>query len=259
MHLGSLPLLASSHLGLGQSIQSGLHPIRDSRRKLLRPLVHGLIGHADCVCGSSRGAAEQPDGFSLSHAPLNHSSAHGATIVLSGSLSWATMVATSYKDRIRWALGIPEGGSPTSAQAHRLADALGVSYNAAKKLLELEGKTKSLTAENNAKAAALVEVDPDWLATGKGEARPAAPPDNLAFRDLNAFESQMITLFRQLSAKEQHDVLVALNNMIPKDGKASTANPFPTAQPRPRVRGVSQFGDLDTLPAAPKPSSGGQR
>ena len=49
----------------------------------------------------------------------------------------------------------------------RLAQELGVSYVAVKKVLD--GLTKAFTAENNSRAASFLEVNPDWLATGEGE------------------------------------------------------------------------------------------
>lgn len=52
------------------------------------------------------------------------------------------------------------GVAKAQLQAH-----LGVSYQAMKKLED--GKTKSLTAENNAKAAKFLGVNAYWLATGE--------------------------------------------------------------------------------------------
>lgn len=49
----------------------------------------------------------------------------------------------------------------------RLASRLGISYQAVKKVVD--GKSRAFSAENNARAAALLDVNPDWLATGKGE------------------------------------------------------------------------------------------
>ncbi len=46
------------------------------------------------------------------------------------------------------------------------AKALGVSYQAVAKALS--GDTKALTASNNQKAASILGVSADWLATGKG-------------------------------------------------------------------------------------------
>lgn len=47
-----------------------------------------------------------------------------------------------------------------------VADALGVSYQAIRRAEE--GKTKALSAANNEKAAAFLNVSSRWLATGKG-------------------------------------------------------------------------------------------
>lgn len=47
----------------------------------------------------------------------------------------------------------------------RLADALGISYQAVKKAVE--GKTKAFSAENNAKTAQFLGVPSEWLATGQ--------------------------------------------------------------------------------------------
>lgn len=55
-----------------------------------------------------------------------------------------------------------------------LAAALGVSYQAIKKLHN--GTSKAFSAENNSKAATILGVSPDWLATGDGEMLPVTPP-----------------------------------------------------------------------------------
>lgn len=55
----------------------------------------------------------------------------------------------------------------------RLAAALGVSYQAIKKLCD--GSSKAFSAENNSKAAQLLGVNPDWLARGEGEMLPTPP------------------------------------------------------------------------------------
>lgn len=64
--------------------------------------------------------------------------------------------------------------------------------------------------------------------------------ERMAFGDLNAFEAQLVTFFRQLPPEKQHDVLTALNSMIPA-GKPSRAHPFGSAH---RVRGTSVLGEL---------------
>lgn len=49
---------------------------------------------------------------------------------------------------------------------HQLADELGISYQAVKKVLD--GSTSAFTAFNNSKAARFLKVSSDWLATGEG-------------------------------------------------------------------------------------------
>ncbi len=68
-----------------------------------------------------------------------------------------TMV--DYNERLM--LALKQSGYTTQM----LADALGISYQAAKKALD--GKTKAFTASNNQKAANLLGVSAEWLATGE--------------------------------------------------------------------------------------------
>jgi transcriptional regulator with XRE-family HTH domain len=67
---------------------------------------------------------------------------------------------TEYKDRLEHAM------ARAGVDVRKVADALGVSYQAVKKIID--GKSKMLTADNNAQAAKFLGVDSDWLATGKG-------------------------------------------------------------------------------------------
>lgn len=88
-----------------------------------------------------------------------------ATLVqcLRGSI--ATMVEdddNKYAERLRDAMG------GTSMQA--LADALGLSYNAVKKVLN--GGTGYFKLPNHYAAADFLKVDPRWLATGEGDRAP---------------------------------------------------------------------------------------
>lgn len=53
-----------------------------------------------------------------------------------------------------------------SVTVAELARGMGVTYQAVKRVLD--GLSKSFSAENNAKAAAFLKVNPDWLATGLG-------------------------------------------------------------------------------------------
>ena len=55
-------------------------------------------------------------------------------------------------------------------KTQKLADQLGVSYQAIKKALD--GKTKSLSAENSSRVAVMTGVSAHWLATGEGEMLP---------------------------------------------------------------------------------------
>ncbi len=52
---------------------------------------------------------------------------------------------------------------------HDIADGIGISYQAVKKILA--GTSKMLKADNNVKAARLMQVDSEWLATGEGVPR----------------------------------------------------------------------------------------
>lgn len=75
----------------------------------------------------------------------------------------------AYKDRLREAMN--DAGVKTQA----LADALGVSYQACRKVLI--GETNSFTAANNSRAAEFLGVSPSWLADGTGEK--AAGPNRM--------------------------------------------------------------------------------
>jgi transcriptional regulator with XRE-family HTH domain len=96
---------------------------------------------------------------------LNHSSAFAATMVHGLCCNLTTMV-DSYAERLLKAMEAAE------VDTARLADALGLSYQAVKKAEK--GNTKAFNASNNAKAAKFLEVDPDWLSTGEGSMK-AAP------------------------------------------------------------------------------------
>lgn len=68
-----------------------------------------------------------------------------------------------YKDRLKVAMG-------KTVTVQQLASAIGLSYQAIKKVVD--GKSKALSAENNSKAARFLKVRADWLATGDGEMHP---------------------------------------------------------------------------------------
>lgn len=71
------------------------------------------------------------------------------------------MVTSTYQERLAEAM------QDAGVDVSRLASQLGVSYQAVKKVMD--GKTKSLTAANNAAAAQFLSVDPSWLASGRGQ------------------------------------------------------------------------------------------
>ncbi len=86
------------------------------------------------------------------------------------ALTLATMVAAeAFKDRLRAAM------ERVGLDAKGLAAAIGVTYQAVKKLVD--GESKSLSAENVFRVADACGVDPRWLATGHGRmtAEPSAP------------------------------------------------------------------------------------
>ena len=96
-----------------------------------------------------------------------------ATIVSIDSAMISTMV--DYKERIEKAM------KAAGVDITELARSVGVSYQAARKVLE--GESKAFTAENNAKAAARLNVSSDWLATGMGDM--ARNANSIVFSDEN--------------------------------------------------------------------------
>lgn len=57
--------------------------------------------------------------------------------------------------------------------AKDMASRLKISYQAVKKIVD--GKSKMMAADNNARAAAILNVDSDWLATGEGSRERSRP------------------------------------------------------------------------------------
>ena len=68
---------------------------------------------------------------------------------------------TTYTERLYRAM------SAAGIKSEELAEAVGVTYHGIRKVLE--GKSGSLNALNNARAAKALGIDSDWLATGEGE------------------------------------------------------------------------------------------
>lgn len=65
-----------------------------------------------------------------------------------------------YSERLQWAM------NRRGVKIPELAEAVDISYQAIKKLLD--GKSKSMNAANNEAAARFLDVNSYWLATGKG-------------------------------------------------------------------------------------------
>ena len=119
----------------------------------------------------------------------------------------ATMV-DNYQARLAEAM------KDASMDVSALARAIGVSYQAAKKVLD--GGSKSMSAANNAKAAVALGVSSDWLASGAGPKRqaladaaaPATWPFDVPFErymaldagqrsDINDLVGHLVTVFEK--------------------------------------------------------------
>lgn len=66
-----------------------------------------------------------------------------------------------YSDRLAWAM------ERAGYDVRRLSDALNMSYQAVKKVVD--GKSSAFSAVNNAKASRILEIESDWLALGDSE------------------------------------------------------------------------------------------
>ncbi|MCB4365424.1 hypothetical protein KIH07_16900 [Hydrogenophaga taeniospiralis] len=146
-----------------------------------------------------------------------------------------------YRDRLNWAM------KEVGTTAQRLADHMGVSYQAVKKVMD--GKTKAFSAANNDVAAAFLGITSRWLATGKGpikaadaidveasftprERSPAAgvsdikPPDiRPAFLHEDAWIAEAIRTLQSLSDQDRRAAVLNLRVFVatldkPGDGQA---------------------------------------
>jgi transcriptional regulator with XRE-family HTH domain len=196
--------------------QSSKDTVGDPIRQHIRPLIDGLVGDADCLCGGRNGPAENFDGFGLEHGLLNHSSALHATVVQGLTRTLATMVdKTEFKDRLLAAM------KAANASINDVATACDISYQAVVKLTK--GASKEMTGSNLAATAKLLKVDPIWLAIGEGEAR----PQPISTGSLKPMEAQMLTMYRLLPAELQHEVDSEINSKVAGRSNApGPANPF---------------------------------
>ncbi len=228
---GALPdgLRGRRSLCLRTAPKRSLHAISDSPRQHVRPLVHRLVGDAYSLGDGGDGSAEEFDGFGFAHAPLNHSSRCFATMVsrpFQPSRYRLTMVEqsrTPYADRLVQAMR--EAENPyTNVE---LAEALGITRQAIDKVLK--GGSKEMSASNNARAAQLLNVDPTWLATGEGTARPAE------FK-VRWSERRLIDLYRRLPPDEQDEFARSVESQcaIHEQHSARAERDWPLPEPMGR-------------------------
>lgn len=105
-----------------------------------------------------------------------------------------------------------------------VAAALGVSYQAVKKIVD--GKSKMMAADNNARAAALLNVDSDWLATGDGHRERGRSPFSPAAQ-------KVAQQFDQLTPEQQRTILALLGVYAPIIGVEQAAAQAAEREPKP--------------------------
>ena len=103
------------------------------------------------------------------------------------------------------------------ATVRALADALGLSYQAVRKVLI--GETNAMTAENNDRAAAWLHVHSRWLATGKGPRHTSEPVDPKA-----AEPSAAYTAARPHADRWIAEAVRILESMSSEDRRAAVLN-----------------------------------
>ena len=89
-----------------------------------------------------------------------------------------------YSERLKTAM------AHANMKTRALSDAIGMTYQGVKKVLD--GKSNAFSAENNSRAAAVLGVNPDWLATGTGAM--AATSNVEPSQDINGFYPPLIDL-----------------------------------------------------------------
>lgn len=105
------------------------------------------------------------------------------------------MVAT-YWERLEPLL---KGAAYTPAD---FARKMGISYQAMKKVMD----GGSFGKDNNAKAASILNVSSDWLATGKGPKERNAQPAGTAFEVLTDDELKMLSDFRAMMDDDRDEL-----------------------------------------------------
>lgn len=119
------------------------------------------------------------------------------------------MVAANGYDE-RFAALLRERGITASDMAARLK----LSYQAVKKIVD--GKSKMMAADNNARAAAILNVDSDWLATGEGRReRGKLPFSERALR--------IAAIYDQVSPKDRRHIDAAADAAASPDDPSGAA------------------------------------
>lgn len=143
----------------------------------------------------------------------------------------------------------------------RLADEIGTPKSHISALQAgKRGIGDQLAAKLDQFAVETLGKSPGWI-DAPDQPIEARAKTTMPFRDLNAFEAQLITLFRSLTPDEQHDHLVELNKRADKKNgnKATPLNPYAGKERRMtnipvEVERRGQFG-LDGR----QPNKGGKR
>jgi transcriptional regulator with XRE-family HTH domain len=123
---------------------------------------------------------------------------------------------SQYGLRLAHAMGLPGNGMT----APKLASDLGLTRQAIDKLLK--GGSSEMGANNNARVARHLGVDPTWLATGEGVPRPSD-------FQVRWHERALIEQFRELPPEDQEDVAEMLRSkleLVRQHAGKRTANPF---------------------------------
>jgi len=158
---------------------------------------------------------------------------------------------TDYGARLAEAMGLKPGEAPSSAAMKDFAAKIGVSYQAVKKLFNTDGqRSNSMQSHNHSRAARLLRVNPDWLATGEGTKDLTFPrPEELQvledFRLLEQYAPELLKLSLELlhlnadSQRKTNDTLAALsgdNGYHPATNiKPAPTTPVATEAKRPQA------------------------
>lgn len=145
------------------------HAVGNAIGQDVRPLADGLCADAYSLSGQGRGAAQKFDRLRLAHARLKHAFKRDATM-LSAEQRKLAFTVSSFSDRLNEAFVESKRSREDLARVLRAPDgSVGVSAQAVGQALS--GTTKQLTAENAARAAVFLGVEPYWLCTGEGPKR----------------------------------------------------------------------------------------